>query len=144
MTDSILTTVKKMLGSPEELKAFDTDLVMDINSVFLTLNQLGVGRSGFQITGDSEVWTDFVDPTAYPGIQTYVFLKTKLIFDPPTNSFLVDNIQKRIDEFEFRLNVQAEYVKSEDSSNSSTDESDSEVAPAVFSIMKASPRRRVT
>lgn len=130
MTDSILTTVKKMLGSPEELKAFDTDLIMDINSVFLTLNQLGVGPSGFQITDESDVWSDFVDPKKYPGIQTYVFLKTKLMFDPPTNSFLVDNIQKRIEEFEFRLNVQAEYVNESDISENGSNNGDC-VSPTI-------------
>lgn len=110
MTDSILLTVKKMLGNSEAYDAFDVDIIASINSVFLTLNQLGVGPSGFQITGDSEEWSDFVDPAKYPGIQSYVYLKVRLLFDPPTNSFLVENIQKRIDEFEFRLNVQAEYV----------------------------------
>lgn len=109
MTDSILLTVKKMLGIAEEYHAFDLDIIMDINSAFLTLNQLGVGPiEPYQIKGDEETWKDFQGETVIPGIQTYVYLKTRLLFDPPTNSFLVDNIQKRIDEFEWRLNIQIE------------------------------------
>lgn len=138
MTNSILLTIKKMLGIDENYDAFDTDVIIDINSVFLGLNQLGVGPSGFQITGDSEEWSDFVDPTKYPGIQTYVYLKTRLLFDPPTNSFLVDNIQKQISEFEFRLNVQAEYV------NTDEEEEPTPVEPllATFSVLKSSSGRR--
>lgn len=137
MTNSILLTVKKMLGIAEEYKAFDIDVITNINSVFLTLNQLGVGPSGFQITDESEEWSDFVDPAKMPGIQTYVYLRTRLLFDPPTNSFLVDAIKKQVDEFEFRLNVQAEYV------DTSTDEEPSVEEPvSMFSMLKASPRRR--
>lgn len=138
MTNSILLTVKKMLGLDEAYDAFNQDVITNINSVFLALNQLGVGPSGFQITGDSEKWSDFVDLAKYPGIQSYVYLKTRLLFDPPTNSFLVDNIQKQIDEFEFRLNVQAEYV----------DTADEEEPPptdallATFSMLKPSSGRR--
>lgn len=119
MTESILLTVKKMLGIAEEYHAFDLDLIIDINSVFLTLNQLGVGpESPFQITGDSEVWSGFANPKEVPGIQTYVYLKTRLLFDPPTNSFLVTAIEKQIAEFEWRLNVQVdtEYPEKEEES----------------------------
>lgn len=120
MTNSILLTVKKMLGIDEAYDAFDTDIITNINSVFLTLNQLGVGPSGFQIAGDDDEWPDFVDPIEYPGIQSYVYLKVRLLFDPPTNSFLVENIQKQIDEFEFRLNVQAEYIPKKQETSSQT------------------------
>lgn len=108
MTNSILLTVKKMLGIAEEYHAFDIDLIININSVFLTLNQLGVGPPDFQITGEDEDWADFVDPSTMPGLQTYVYLKTRLLFDPPTNSFLVDNMQKQIAEFEFRFTIRAD------------------------------------
>lgn len=117
MTESILLTVKKMLGIAEEYHAFDLDIIVNINSVFLTLNQLGVGpESPFQITGDSEVWSAFADPSEVPGIQTYVYLKTRLLFDPPTNSFLVTAIEKQIAELEWRLNVQVdtEYPEKEE------------------------------
>lgn len=109
MTDSILLTVKKMLGIAEEYHAFDIDIITNINSVFLTLNQLGVGpKDPYQIAGVDEVWTDFVDSKTVPGIQTYIYLKTRLLFDPPTNSFLVENVNKQISELEFRMNVQVD------------------------------------
>lgn len=110
-TNSILLTIKKMLGIAEEYTAFDIDLIVNINSVFLTLNQLGVGPDEpYQITGSEETWDDFLPDQRkkYPGVQTYFYLKTRLLFDPPTNSFLVDAMQKQCDEFEWRLNVQAE------------------------------------
>lgn len=109
MTQSILLTVKKMLGIAEEYHAFDLDITIHVNSVFLTLNQLGVGPdTPFQITDDSAIWSDFADTSEVPGIQTYVYLKTRLAFDPPTNSFLVDAIQKQIAELEWRMNVQVD------------------------------------
>lgn len=109
ITQSILLTTKKMLGISEEYHAFDIDIIVHINSVFLSLNQLGIGPiTPFQITGVDEVWSDFVDVSKVPGVQTYVYLKTRLLFDPPTNSFLVDSIQKQIAELEWRMNVQVE------------------------------------
>lgn len=114
MTDSILLTIKKMLGIAEEYHAFDIDLVVNINSVFLTLNQLGVGpESPYHIGGEEETWNDFLagDRENLDAASTYTYLKTRLLFDPPTNSFLVDAIQKQIDEFEWRLKFQAERLK---------------------------------
>lgn len=113
-TSSILLTVKKMLGIAEEYTAFDIDLIVNINSVFLTLNQLGVGpKTPYQIEGADETWSDFLGDQkngeyAVVGVPTYVYLKTRLLFDPPTNSFLVDAVKKQCEEFEWRLNVQAE------------------------------------
>lgn len=111
VTDSILLTIKKMLGIAEEYIAFDIDLIVNINSVFLTLNQLGVGPDiAYHIDGVEETWNDFLkeDKDKFPGVETYVYLKTRLLFDPPTNSFLVDAMQKQCDELEWRLNLQAE------------------------------------
>lgn len=109
ITKSILLTVKKMLGIAEEYHAFDLDIIININAVFLTLNQLGVGSSTpYQITGVDETWTDFLgDQEEFmAGIQTYTYLRVRLMFDPPTNSFLVDSFQKQIQELEWRFNVQ--------------------------------------
>lgn len=153
MTESILLTVKKMLGIAEEYHAFDLDLIININSVFLTLNQLGVGpESPFQITGDSEVWSGFANPKEVPGIQTYVYLKTRLLFDPPTNSFLVTAIEKQIAEFEWRLNVQVdtEYPEKEEEPTTPTEPepvvpdtptppSTEEVTPTPLRMMKRMP-----
>lgn len=109
MTKSILLTIKKMLGIAEEYHAFDIDVITNINSVFLTLNQLGVGPAlPFSITGEKETWSNFLDAqeSYLQGVQTYVYLKVRLLFDPPTNSFLVDAMQKQANEFEWRLMVQ--------------------------------------
>lgn len=127
MTQSILLTVKKMLGIAEEYHAFDLDIIIHINSVFLTLNQLGVGPDRpFQITDDSEIWSDFVDVNEVPGVQSYVYLKTRLAFDPPTNSFLVDAIQKQIAELEWRMNVQVDPKR-----ESNVEEPPAEIEPDI-------------
>lgn len=109
ITKSILLTIKKMLGIAEEYHAFDIDIVTNINSVFLTLNQLGVGPSlPFSISDETAVWSDFLgnQEEFLQGVQTYVYLKTRLLFDPPTNSFLVDAMKKQAEEFEWRLMIQ--------------------------------------
>lgn len=149
-TNSILLTVKKMLGISEEYTAFDIDLIVNINSVFLTLNQLGVGpEEPYQIEGSEETWDDFLldQRKKFPGLQTYVYLKTRLLFDPPTNSFLVDAMQKQCDEFEWRLNIQAEGGKSDgdvldgtdsdESPNPDLGETDDGIGEAILSARKA-------
>lgn len=111
LNDSIFLTVKKMLGIAEEYKAFDLDLVVNINSTFLSLCQLGVGpRFPFSISGEAETWSDLLgeQEAIVQGVATWVFLKTRLVFDPPTQGFLVEEIHKQIDELEWRLNVQVE------------------------------------
>lgn len=110
-TSSIMVTIKKMLGIAQEYNAFDVDIRVIINSVFLALNQLGVGpKLPFQITGPDETWSDFLGDQSelLAGVETYVYLKTRLIFDPPTNSFIVDAYKKQCDEFEWRFNQQVE------------------------------------
>lgn len=109
LTKSILSTVKKMLGISEDHHAFDLDVIMDINACFLTLNQLGIGpRLPYRIEGSTEVWTDFLgdqDPFL-AAVQTYIYMRVRLMFDPPSNSFLVDSMQKQIQELEWRFTVQ--------------------------------------
>lgn len=109
ITQSILLTVKKMLGVSEEYHAFDIDIITDINAVFLTLNQLGVGPIlPYSITGDEETWQDFLGEQYdyLAGVQTYVYQRVRLLFDPPTNSFLVDAMKKSCEEFEWRFSIQ--------------------------------------
>lgn len=109
ITKSILLTIKKMLGLMEEHTAFDMDIVVDINATFLTLNQLGIGPDyPYAITGASETWSDFLgDQEKFlAGVQTYIYMRVRLMFDPPSNSFLVDSMQKQIQEFEWRFTVQ--------------------------------------
>lgn len=108
MTDSILNTIKKLLGIPDTDTAFDTDIIVNINSAFMVLNQLGVGPADvYFIEGDSESWEDFLtDLNVYQAVKTYIFLKVRLVFDPPGTSFLLSAIQSQIQELEFRLLVQ--------------------------------------
>ena len=108
--DSILTSVKKMLGIPEDYEQFDMDIIMHINSVLTILNQLGVGpEEGFVITDKSTVWTDFIgDSTLIELVKSYVYLKVRLIFDPPQSSSVIEAINRQISEFEWRINVEVD------------------------------------
>ena len=108
--ESILTSIKKLLGIAEDYTAFDTDIMIHINSVFMILTQLGVGpANGFRITGAYETWEEFVsDGIVADAVKTYVYLKVRLLFDPPTSSAVMDAINRSISEYEWRLNVAAE------------------------------------
>jgi len=108
--DSILISIKKMLGLEEGYDVFDTDILVHINTVFMTLTQLGIGpSSGFEIVGREETWDEYPGYSAgLSGIKSYIYLKVRLVFDPPQSGFLVDAITKQIAELEWRLNVQAE------------------------------------
>ena len=111
--DSILTSIKKLLGIAEEYTHFDADLIIHINSVFLILTQLGVGPSeGFRIEDDVAVWTDFVAPEeGLDAVKTYVHHKVRLLFDPPDKSSVMQAMNETIKELEWRLNLQAESNK---------------------------------
>lgn len=122
MNDSILTTIATMLlGSFDSTTfnakdAFFTELVIGINTALSVLTQLGVGADeGFKITGTDETWADFIQSSRVDVemVKSYVYLKTKLMFDPPQNSFLVDSIKNLCNEFEFRINVQVDTKKSD-------------------------------
>lgn len=105
--DSILTSIKKLLGITQEETSFDQDLIMHINSVFSILTQLGVGPSeGFSIEDDSAIWSDFLeDNTNLELVKTYVYMKVRLMFDPPTGSAVMESMNKMISELEWRINV---------------------------------------
>ena len=108
--ESILTSIKKLLGIDEEYAQFDSDIIMHINSVFLNLTQLGVGPSeGFQIEDDSDTWEDFIgDSNQLQAVKSYVYLKVKLLFDPPLSSSVIESMNRMIAELEWRLNVAVE------------------------------------
>ena len=108
--ESILTSIKKLLGIDEEYTQFDSDIIMHINSVFLNLTQLGVGPSeGFQIEDDSDTWEDFIgDSNQLQAVKLYVYLKVKLLFDPPLSSSVIESMNRMITELELRLNVAVE------------------------------------
>ena len=109
--ESILTSIKKMLGIAEELTEFDAELIMHINSVFTTLAQLGVGPStGFYIEDETAEWTDFIaDLSKLHAVKTYMYMKLRLIFDPSSlGSATLAAYERQIQEYEWRLNVIAE------------------------------------
>lgn len=110
MSDSILVSIKKLLGITEEYDYFDADVIMHINMAFMVLYQLGVGaKTPFSIEDASATWSDFMgDSTDLAGVKTYVFLKVKLVFDPPQSSAAMEAIKQNIAELEWRLNVTAD------------------------------------
>ena len=105
--ESILIYVKKLLGIQEDYTHFDPDVIYGINAAFGVLTQLGVGpEEGFMISDDSAKWNDFVsDDTRLSLIKPYVYLKTRLLFDPPSSNALIDSFNKTINEYEWRLYV---------------------------------------
>ncbi len=108
--DSILTSIKKMLGIEEDYTHFDPELIIFINSVFGILFQLGVGPTDapFTIIGKAEKWNDFIEDTQIETVKSYVFMKVKLLFDPPASSFVLSSYQELIKEFEWRCHIHAE------------------------------------
>jgi hypothetical protein len=108
--DSILTSIKKLLGPTEEDTSFDTDIIIYINGTLMRLNQLGIGPAeGYFITDKNQTWTDFIgDRKDLEAVKTYVYLKVKLLFDPPQSATLVEAIKSQIAELDWSLNHQAE------------------------------------
>lgn len=108
--ESILESMKKLIGIDKDYGAFDIDLIVAINGVFTILNQLGVGpEKEFSITGPDETWLDFFGVTdAISLVKPYMYLKTKLIFDPPSTGVLHEAMERQIQEFEWRLAIQAD------------------------------------
>lgn len=109
--ESILITIKQMLGPGAEHEHFDPEIISHINSVLADLTQMGVGPDeGFRIEDETSVWSDFIgtDTTKFEAAKTYIYLRVKLIFDPPTSSAVISAYQRDIDKWEFRLNVAAE------------------------------------
>ena len=107
--DSILTSVKKMLGIDESCKDFDPELIMHINSVFMILNQIGVGPpEGFAIEDDLDDWSDFLPEVSIrriEAVKTYIYQKVRLIFDPPQSSAAMEALNHSVSELEWRLNI---------------------------------------
>lgn len=110
--ESILTSIKKLLGIAEDYTHFDNDIIMYINSVFLILTQLGVGPpEGFVIQDATALWTDFVaDDKNLELIKSYTYLKVKIMFDPPLSSAVLDSTNQLIKEYEWRIQVASDPV----------------------------------
>lgn len=119
MTESILTSIKKLLGIPESYDAFDTDIIIHINTVFTILYELGVGNEAFSISDATTTWDDFIgDSRDLELVKTYVYLKVKLVFDPPTSAAAIQATKDLISELEFRINVLVDHGDKSEEVNS--------------------------
>jgi hypothetical protein len=112
MTDSILDSTKKALNLASDYTAFDQDIILHINSVFSTLNQLGIGpAAGFMISDKVPVWADFLEgDLRLNNVKTYMYLRVRLLFDPPTLGYVIDAMKDQIKELEWRINVHHESI----------------------------------
>lgn len=109
--DSILNTIKKLLGIDSADDSFDVDILVHINSIIPILSQMGIGpKNGFMVTSSEQVWSDYIDSSVInvEGVKTYIYLKTKLIFDPPTNSTTIEAFNKLLNELEWRMMLAVE------------------------------------
>ena len=105
---SILTSIKKLLGPTDTYTPFDADIIMHINTVFMTLHQLGVGPSaGFKIADETALWSSYLsDSILLEAVKSYVYMKVKLMFDPPSSSFVIESYKALCSELEWRLTEQ--------------------------------------
>ena len=117
--ESILTSIKKLLGITEEYEHFDPDIIMHINSAFSVLTQLGVGpKEGFRIEDESTTWSEFLnDDPRLEFVKTYIHLKVKLVFDPPLSSAVIESINRQISELEWRINVSVDTPEEQEGGN---------------------------
>lgn len=110
----ILDDIKKLLGLDKDYDVFDLDTILGINTVFANLQQLGVGQDeAFQLLDNTEKWSEFYAhlgmETNFAQVKSLIFMRVKLMFDPPTSSFALESYNKQIAELEWRLNVQADW-----------------------------------
>lgn len=114
-TASILNSVKEACGIVPEYDGFDPQLIVDINSAFSTLHQLGYGPAdGFEVTGASETWSSLIKSKRFNFIKQYIILKVHLMFDPPTSSIAVEQFNKQAAEYEWRIKSEVECYGEED------------------------------
>ena len=108
--DSILTTIKKMLGIEEDYEHYDTDIIVLINSSLMKLMQLGVGpKEGFSIKDKTDTWDDFLNGKIdLEGVKSYIYMDVRLIFDAPTPHYVAGAMTEQVKELGWRLNVEAE------------------------------------
>jgi len=112
MNESILTSVKKLLGIVGDVRHFDTDIIIHINAVFSILNQMGVGpEEPFAISDDTAVWDDFLNGRKdIEMIKSYMYMKVRMMFDPPTGA-VMESMKNMIAEYEFRMYSQDNFKK---------------------------------
>ena len=107
--DSILESIKKLLGIPKEYTAFDADVIMHINTAFAILNQLGLGpKNGYGIEGYDEVWDEYIESYNMAMIKTFIYLNVRLAFDPPTSTALIESMKRTLDELTWRLELEGQ------------------------------------
>jgi len=126
--ESILTSIKKLLGITPECTNFDSDIIMHINSVFLILNQIGVGPSkGYRITDEFNTWDEFIpeDNPRLEAVKSYMYMKVKLLFDPPSSSSVMESTNRLLSELEWRI-----YTEVDKSSNGEEEkQNESDILP---------------
>lgn len=117
--ESILDSIKKLLGIQKEYTHFDTDIIMHINTALSILTQLGIGPvTGFSIYDDIATWEDFIgDDPRLESVRSFIYLKVKLLFDPPMSSAVIEAMNRMISEFEWRLTVTADTKHGEEIQN---------------------------
>lgn len=109
MGDSILNDIKKLLGITSEYNAFDRDIILHINSVLMALVQIGIGKKGFIISTSYDTWDEFLDDAEnLEAVKSYVALRVRMLFDPPTNSSVASSFENQIQMYEWRLYMEAE------------------------------------
>lgn len=113
MENSILISTKKILGVEDAYTAFDIDIITHINSAFSSLNQLGIGpEAGFEINDNAALWQDLALPlNQLSMVKSYIYLKTRMLFDPPGTSYLIEAMNQQIREHEWRLSTFREQAK---------------------------------
>jgi len=110
--DSILITIKKMLGLDAEYDVFDPEIIVYINTAINVLEQLGVGVDGYTVTSAENTWEEFlIDISKLEGVKTYIYIRVRMLFDPPANSTLSKTLEDTARELEWRLNVKAEHLQ---------------------------------
>lgn len=110
MSNSILETIKKLIGAPEESSPFDPDIIVYINTILIILIQMGIGpQNGFSITSEAETWKDFLGDKLpmLEHVKTYVALRVRLLFDPPMSSAVTEVLKEQIKELEYRIYITA-------------------------------------
>ena len=124
MEESILKTIKQLIGCPDDFEQFDLDLIVHINLAFAILTQLGVGpKEGYRITGQDNVWSEFEDDAQKLSlIKDYVYIKTRLLFDPPTSGSLMDSLKEQLKEMEWRLYMLYDPISEDDEKGKSDDD----------------------
>lgn len=113
INESILNSIKKLLNIPIEEKAFDADIIIHINSVISSLLQIGIGpKDGYRISDENDLWEDYIpEESNIDYIKTYIYLRVKMIFDPPLNSSVLQSLNETIRELEWRLHINYESTK---------------------------------